>query len=124
MYVRGEPGTGRRLLANQAAGWAVQSPEIGHGQWNAQPPDVTYGVYKQSFCEPPVQCDTYYNNVQCGYYPPQPQYYRPVQMAPSRPMIPDLPCHQNQQWDYNSMCYNVDGQPCQYTNVVDLEDFM
>lgn len=72
------------------------------------------------FVYPPVQCYNYPNV-------PQPQYY-PVQERPANydqhPIYPNLPCQQTQQWDYDSMCYNVDGQPCQFTSVVDLEDFM
>lgn len=57
-------------------------------------------------------------NLLCNQIPDQQNvvYTQPVQT--------NLPCHQRPEWDYNTMCYNVDGQPCQYTNVVDLEDFM
>ncbi|KAJ2953171.1 hypothetical protein O0L34_g744 [Tuta absoluta] len=78
--------------------------------------------------EPQVQCyrDFYPQyQYQNQYYAPQVQRAPPVvQPQPIQPMFANLPCHQQQQWDYTSMCYNVGGQPCQYTNVVDLEDFM
>ncbi|XP_026315120.1 hypoxia-inducible factor 1-alpha isoform X2 [Hyposmocoma kahamanoa] len=74
------------------------------------------------FVYPPVQCYNY-PNVPL----PQPQYY-PMQERRTdyvqHPIYPNLPCQQTRQWDYDSMCYNVDGQPCQFTSVVDLEDFM
>ncbi|KAI5632574.1 hypothetical protein NE865_14722 [Phthorimaea operculella] len=81
--------------------------------------------------EPQVQCyrdfyPQYLQNPypQTQYYAPQVQPIPPVVQPQPQPMFANLPCHQQQPWDYNSMCYNVDGQPCQYTNVVDLEDFM
>ncbi|XP_045528138.1 uncharacterized protein LOC123716434 isoform X2 [Pieris brassicae] len=43
---------------------------------------------------------------------------------PAPQFIQALPCHQIQEWDYDSMCYNVGGEPCQFSSVVDLEDFM
>lgn len=125
MFASGQPIVQCSVRGQQQhPAWNGQCSMAGSGQWNFQSPDVCYGVYDQSVCEPPVQCYKNYGNDVPGYYPPQ-QYYQPVQMVPRRPpLIPDLPCHQNQQWNYNTMCYNVDGQPCQYTNVVDLEDFM
>lgn len=75
------------------------------------------------FVYPPVHCYNYPNVPQ-----PRPQYYHPVQKRRAdyvqHPIYPNLPCQQTRQWDYDSMCYNVDGQPCQFTSVVDLEDFM
>lgn len=74
------------------------------------------------FVYPQVQCNNYQNVPQ-----PRPQYYPVQEHRPDyvhHPIYPNLPCQQTPQWDYNSMCHNVDGQPCQYTTVVDLEDFM
>lgn len=126
MYVSGvEPSLSQCADMGQFpdTGWTSQCPVTGYGQWNVQPPDVCYGVYRPSFSEQPVQCHRdFYNNGQ--EYAPQ-QYHCPVQLVPSRqPMIPNLPCQQTPQWNYNSMCYDIEGGPCQYTNVVDLEDFM
>lgn len=77
------------------------------------------GQYYADQEQPPLQKD---------FYNPRP-YVLPNQVTPgfarSYPIVRDLPCHQGvQPWDYNSMCFNVDGQPCQYTDAVDLEDFM
>lgn len=61
------------------------------------------------------------NNVQCsGPINDVPRFPQ----KPASQFIQALPCRQTQEWDYNSMCYNVGDGPCQFTNVVDLEDFM
>lgn len=113
----------------EETGWNMQCPVT--GQWSRQADNVcSFGVYNGGYSNRPTQ--PYRNNpyvsyvpdtVMPHYYPQQPVYQQPVYVAP-QPLIPNLPCHQNSDWDYNSMCFNVDGQPCQYTSVVDLEDFM
>lgn len=116
--------------AFEDVGWNLQCPMS--GQWTRQPVDAqcSYGGYNPNLQSPSVQC---YRNVPfmpyghenvLPYYPAQEVYQQPVRYVPQRPMIQNLPCHQQPAWDYNSMCFNVDGQACQYTNVVDLEDFM
>ncbi|XP_075982714.1 uncharacterized protein LOC142980965 isoform X2 [Anticarsia gemmatalis] len=113
-------------------GWNMQCPMV--DQWSRQPitNQCSYGDNNSNFMSPSVQC---YRNVPSvpfahpnvlQYYPIPVQEVYPRQMsyAPSPPMVPNLPCHQQQPWDYDSMCYNVNGQPCQYTSVIDLEDFM
>ncbi|KOB79398.1 Uncharacterized protein OBRU01_00391 [Operophtera brumata] len=113
--------------AFEETGWNTQCPMS--NQWSKQLDNVcSVGVYNGNFVNRPVQChrnDPYVSyvpeNVVPQYYHPQNVYHQPRYQPP---LIPNLPCHQNQDWDYSSMCYNVDGQPCQYTNVVDLEDFM
>lgn len=114
--------------AFEEAGWNIQCPMS--NQWSKQSDNVcSVGVYNGNSVDRPLQC--YRNDPYVSYMPKNvmPQYYHPQNVYHSpryiqQPLIPNLPCHQNQEWDYNSMCYNVDGQPCQYTNVVDLEDFM
>ncbi|GBP67792.1 hypothetical protein EVAR_53788_1 [Eumeta japonica] len=55
---------------------------------------------------------------------PPPLYLHPQQAMVRRPIVPNLPCNQGvEPWNYNT-CFDVDGQPCRYTNIVDLEDFM
>lgn len=117
-------------------GWNMQSPMS--NMWGRGPSGVYVDNRLYPMRDPTVPC---YNNgtfidtpgqLRPHYFAqrpyPQPQsMYAPQMMQPAfhTPIVNDLPCHQqNQQmWDYN-MCYDVDGQPCQYTNVVDLEDFM
>lgn len=115
--------------AYEDGGWNSQCPMA--DQWSRQTVNnlCSFSDYSSNFGSPSVQC---YRNVPINpyghenvpYYPVQEVYQQPVNFVPPRPLIHDLPCHQQQAWDYNSMCYNVDGQPCQYTTVVDLEDFM
>lgn len=113
----------------EETGWSLQCPMA--SQWIKQPV-CNYNVYNSNV--PFVNSDL---SVQCynRNYPVcdnVPQYYQHIPHPPQNVFSQqhlvqnplNLPCNQNQQWDYNSMCYNVDGQPCQYTNVVDLEDFM
>ncbi|CAK1552316.1 unnamed protein product [Leptosia nina] len=73
-----------------------------------------------------TQCyNNYVREPRVQYYcPPIPNVPCVQQCYPNKQFLQALPCRQTQQWDYNSMCYNVDGEPCQFTNVVDLEDFM
>ncbi|CAH0594106.1 unnamed protein product [Chrysodeixis includens] len=111
------------------AGWGVQCPMA--GQWSRQieTSQCGYGNYNPNFKSPSVQCFRnapflpYGHDNVFPYYPPQEVYQQPVPYVPPVP-IQNLPCHQQQPWDYNNMCFDVDGQPCQYTTVVDLEDFM
>ncbi|XP_063367285.1 hypoxia-inducible factor 1-alpha-like [Cydia amplana] len=104
-------------------GWSLQCPMT--GQWSRQPVNNVAlsapSVYREI---PPVECypGNYYAP-KAQYFPPQVVYPRPIPQFQA-PVMPNLPCNQAQEWDYGSMCYNVNGQPCQYTNVVDLEDFM
>lgn len=105
----------------EETGWNMQCPMA--NQWPGQLSINNYSNYNQySDCnEIPVQC---YNR---NYYVPEnipQQYYPPVVYTTPPPIQVNLPCHQKPDWDYNSMCFNVNGQPCQYTDVVDLEDFM
>lgn len=104
--------------------WNMQCPMS--GQWPKLMNNVSsFGLYGMNFTHP-VQC---YTNDQyqpicenmSQYYP---NMYPTVVQTVQPPIMQNLPCQQSQNWDYNSMCYNVNGQPCQYTNVVDLEDFM
>lgn len=115
--------------AFEETGWNMQCP-MSH-QWSKQMGNVCSFSVHNEIVDRPVQChrsDPYSSyvpeNVIPQYYQPQIVYHPPRYIQ--QPLIPSLPCHQNQnqEWDYNSMCYNVNGQPCQYTNVVDLEDFM
>nr|XP_026489699.1 hypoxia-inducible factor 1-alpha-like isoform X1 [Vanessa tameamea] len=104
----------------EETGWNVQCPMS--NQWSRQPVDnqCNYDIYN-SFSDLSVQCydrNYYRDSVPQQYYPQRVVYTQPPSFQA------DLPCRQRQEWDYNSTCYNVDGQPCQYTNVVDLEDFM
>lgn len=110
-------------------GWNLQCPVS--GQWSKKPENVCgFGVYNQNYVKYPTQC---YRNNPYAYVPdavapvvynaPQNVYQNPMRYVP-QPMVPNLPCHEKQDWDYNNMCFNVNGQPCQYTNIVDLEDFM
>lgn len=128
MLVYGHQYPGQPAVVGQpeATAWNIQCHEMNQNQI----PDnrmCTHSGYNSNY--PTNQC---YNNdpnpysVAAPYYPPQEVYnLGDVQVGYLRqPVIPNLPCQQSQQWDYSSMCYNVDGQPCQYTNVVDLEDFM
>ncbi|XP_049877924.1 hypoxia-inducible factor 1-alpha isoform X2 [Pectinophora gossypiella] len=107
-----------------SAGW-VPCPMA--NQWHV--PMNTVNAPGVTF-DPSVQCYRSYYEPQHPepQYPQYPQQYRPyIPIQPQQqpqPIFPNLPCHQTPQWNYNSMCFNVDGQPCQYTNVVDLEDFM
>ncbi|XP_034834052.1 uncharacterized protein [Maniola hyperantus] len=128
----------------EETGWNLQCPMT--SQWSRQPVNnlCNYDVYN-GYSDLSVQC---YNRTSYIQDIPQQQYYEqnvaytqpvhqyrtnvachqiPEQRVYAQP-VPDfqtdLPCRQRPDWDYNSMCYNVDGQACQYTNVVDLEDFM
>lgn len=111
-------------------GWYVQCPM--YEQWSRQPvsEQCSYSAFNPNFVSPSVQC---FRNVPPVYLhnpnqycpvPIQEVYPRQVSYVPPAPLIPNLPCRQQQSWDYDSMCYNVDGQPCQYTAVIDLEDMM
>lgn len=105
----------------QDPGWAVQCP-MGNQWIQQQTNQYNYSRFKNYIYPMRGLSQQCYGGV---FYQDRVQGYatqiRPVQEQ----LVPNLPCNQrNQQWDYNSMCYNVDGQPCQYTNVVDLEDFM
>lgn len=97
-------------------------------QWSWQMDNMcSVGVYaNQQQCFRSVNPYSSYipNNVIPQYYAPQCPAQTPVRYVPPQPVIQDLPCRQSQAWDYNSMCFDIDGQPCQYTSVVDLEDFM
>lgn len=116
MFVYGEDQPRQRPFQEpcEAIGWNMQCSMT--NQWDRSPVNNNFGDIN-----PSVQCynRNYYDNVQ--YYPTQ-EY--PVSYVPEQRIINNLPCQQVQQWDYSNMCYNVDGQPCQYTSVVDLEDFM
>nr|XP_021192033.2 LOW QUALITY PROTEIN: hypoxia-inducible factor 1-alpha [Helicoverpa armigera] len=109
-------------------GWKKQCPMADQWSRQAMNSQCAYGDYNSS-SKSSVQC---YRNVPFvpymhenvhPYYPVH-EVYQPVSYVPPSPMIHNLPCNQEPAWDYNSMCYNVDGQACQYTTVVDLEDFM
>jgi hypothetical protein len=100
-------------------GWSSQCPMF--GQWNGQPNDMCYSAFNHNYVTS-VPC---YRNVYDETYR-SPWIHSPMKYPQTQSlMIPNLPCSLPQQeWDYNSMCYDVNGQACQYTNVVDLEDFM
>lgn len=110
-------------------GWNMQCPM--YDQWSKQ--SVTnqscYGNIDQNFASPSMQC---YKNVPLvpystvQYYPvPVPKVYpQVVNYVPQVSLLPNVPCRQQQDWNYDSMCFNVDGEPCQYTEVIDLEDMM
>lgn len=114
--------------AFEETGWSMQCPVS--SQWPRQQLGNVCGAGGSVYGNlNPGQC--YRTDAYASYAPVDvtPQYYpQNVYIPPAQfrqpPLIPNLPCHQGQQWDYSSMCYNVDGQACQYTNVVDLEDFM
>ncbi|CAG9789062.1 unnamed protein product [Diatraea saccharalis] len=120
MLVNGERPLNQCPVSSQFGdtSWGSQCPVV--GQWNVQPPDVCFSGYNQNYVGTTVPC---YRNVyeHVSYYHQVP-YQTPVQYA-RQTVIPNLPCHQ-EQWNYNNMCYDVDGQPCQYAGVIDLEDFM
>ncbi|XP_068619326.1 hypoxia-inducible factor 1-alpha-like isoform X2 [Battus philenor] len=116
------------------AGLPVQCPVVGSYEdtrWSAQCPmafqrlkqpsdDIcNYGVY----CDPYTKMSNHNSNYFVSANTPR-SYDSLVQQSAeyAMPLI-NVPC-QGLQWDYNSMCYDIGGQPCQYTNVVDLEDFM
>ncbi|XP_053614002.1 hypoxia-inducible factor 1-alpha-like isoform X2 [Plodia interpunctella] len=117
MLVNGDHGSFQPINQYEESRWNSY-PRL-EPQWPVQ------NVCNQSrdYVEPPAQCYNYVNQVP-QFYPQgyQPPVFRYVQ--PPQPIIPNLPCHQVQQWNYNTMCFDVDGQPCQYTGMVDLEDFM
>ena len=125
MLVNGESLTQRcPVVGNfEESGWSVQCPMA--NQWSGQLSNNNISNYNQysGNNEITVQC---YNR---NYYVPDniPQQfcqYQPVVYTTPPIVQASLPCHQKPEWDYTSMCYNVNGQPCQYTDVVDLEDFM
>ncbi|XP_073950650.1 HIF-1 transcription factor component sima isoform X2 [Choristoneura fumiferana] len=111
-------------------GWTLQCPVT--GQWSRQPVNNVGNLGASAsnvFREVPQPMQCYSRNYYVPenppqYFPSQIVYPRPVSHYQAAPIIPNLPCNQRQEWDYGNMCYNVNGQPCQYTNVVDLEDFM
>ncbi|XP_045452892.1 hypoxia-inducible factor 1-alpha isoform X1 [Melitaea cinxia] len=121
MLVNGEPLYERCPVVGgfEETGWNVQCPVS--NQWSRPPVNnlCNYDVYN-GYSDLAVQC--YTRNCYVQDNPPQYYQQRVVYQPPS--FQSELPCRQSQEWDYTSMCYNVDGQPCQYTNVVDLEDFM
>ncbi|CAH2045759.1 unnamed protein product, partial [Iphiclides podalirius] len=99
--------------------WSGQCPMSSQWAKQSQFHVSDYGAYRDAYMGPSMQC---YNSAYYACNTPQ-LYCGAVQRAEYAPAPLNLPCN-GQQWDYNSMCYDVDGQPCQYTNVVDLEDFM
>ncbi|KAL4708271.1 hypothetical protein ACJJTC_016320 [Scirpophaga incertulas] len=122
MFVSGErPLAPCAVMAEyRGGGWGSQCTVV--GQWNTQP-HMGFSDYQS--CQNSVP---FYRNI-CNtahYYPVSvsQQLHPPHEyLQPQQPVL-NLPCHQNQPWDYSTMCFNVDGQPCAYTDVVDLEDFM
>lgn len=124
MLVNGDRGSSQCPIAGQFEdrGLNMQCPMESY--WTGPPNNVCDGVYSSNYVDSSMQCYNYPVNVKSvPQYYPQP-HQPPVRYIPPQPIIPNLPCHQVQQWDYNSMCFDVDGQPCQYTGIVDLEDFM
>ncbi|XP_039757469.1 uncharacterized protein LOC120631873 isoform X2 [Pararge aegeria] len=148
MFVNGEPIIQRcPVVGNfEETGWNLQCPMV--SQCSRQPVNnlCNYDVYN-GYSDISVQCYNRTNYVQDNvltqqYYQQNVAYTQPVQhyqtnlschqiqgkqnvyTRPVTEFQTTLPCHQRPEWDYNSMCYNVDGQACQYTDVVDLEDFM
>lgn len=96
--------------------WMGQCPMA--SQWSKPETMCSYVYgYNEPYFKLPNQR---INDYACDYVQ---QYYGGQVQAVYPPQTLNLPC-QGQQWDYSTMCYDVDGQPCQYTNVVDLEDFM
>ncbi|XP_013139203.1 PREDICTED: endothelial PAS domain-containing protein 1-like isoform X2 [Papilio polytes] len=94
--------------------WMGQCPMA--SQWSKPETMCSYVYgYNEPYFKLPNQR---INDYACDYV-----YYGGQVQAVYPPQTLNLPC-QGQQWDYSTMCYDVDGQPCQYTNVVDLEDFM
>lgn len=121
MLVNGEPLYERCPVVGsfEETGWNMQCPVS--NQWSRPPVNnlCNYDVYN-GYSDLAVQC--YTRNCYVQDNPPQYYQQRVAYQPPS--FQSELPCRQSQEWDYTSMCYNVDGRPCQYTNVVDLEDFM
>ncbi|CAG4984758.1 unnamed protein product [Colias eurytheme] len=135
MFVNGDPLPQCPVVGPfEEIGWQTQCPVS--GQWSKPPVKNVcgYNVYSANVNGAfSTQC--YNNNVfVCDnpgfdqFYSEPPltngQHYYPRVAPHPQLMQPNLPCQQRQEWDYNSMCYNVNGTPCQFTNVVDLEDFM
>lgn len=121
----------------EETGWSAQCPMA--NQWSRSRGLHEYGVFTDNklypMSQPAIQCysnGTFFDTpgqLRSQYFMQRPhqQVYAPqmAQAVYQRPMVPDLPCNQSAQpWDYNTMCFDVNGQPCQYTDVVDLEDFM
>ncbi|CAG4931496.1 unnamed protein product [Parnassius apollo] len=108
----------------EETGWSAQCPMS--SQWSKLPlNDVSDYSIHNSDPNSGISMQCYNNNYYVCDNPPPQQYYgnRMYPQVGYGPVSLNLPCH-GQQWDYNSMCYDVNGQPCQYTDVVDLEDFM
>lgn len=122
MLVNGEPLIQRcPVVGNfEETGWNMQCPMS--NEWSRQSTVNNLCNYNQynGYSDIPVECYNRYYYVQGNVQ----QYCS--RMTYNAPIVTqaNLPCQQRPEWDYNSMCYNVDGQACQYTNVVDLEDFM
>ncbi|XP_045537896.1 hypoxia-inducible factor 1-alpha isoform X2 [Papilio machaon] len=97
--------------------WSGQCPMA--SQWS-KPENMC--IYEYGYNEPysKLTNQRFSGNYVCNYAH---QYYGSQVQTVYVPQTLNLPC-QGQQWDYNTMCFDVEGQPCQYTNVVDLEDFM
>ncbi|KPJ18057.1 Hypoxia-inducible factor 1-alpha [Papilio machaon] len=97
--------------------WSGQCPMA--SQWS-KPENMC--IYEYGYNEPysKLPNQRFSGNYVCNYAH---QYYGNQVQTVYVPQTLNLPC-QGQQWDYNTMCFDVEGQPCQYTNVVDLEDFM
>ncbi|XP_047511271.1 uncharacterized protein LOC125053762 isoform X2 [Pieris napi] len=126
MLVNGDP-----LPQDSVPGWRG---ECSNFQWT--PP--VQNIRDYNACN--VIGDYSNQRYQADYYVRDPgiQYFCPTinNVQPSVPInvcypqkpapqfMQALPCRQSQEWDYDSMCYNVGGEPCQFTSVVDLEDFM
>ncbi|XP_045502869.1 uncharacterized protein LOC123699868 isoform X2 [Colias croceus] len=135
MFVNGDPLPQCPVVGPfEEIGWQTQCPVS--SQWSKPPVKNVcgYNVYSANVNGAfSTQC--YNNNVfVCDnpgfdqFYSEQPitngQIFYPRVAPHPQLMQPNLPCQQRQEWNYNSMCYNVNGTPCQFTNVVDLEDFM
>ncbi|CAB3246213.1 unnamed protein product [Arctia plantaginis] len=103
------------MLVNGQGDAYWQNCPVGRGYedpgWNMQCP-----MYDQWSRQPATS--------QCGYVPVPKVYPQMVNYVPQVSILPNIPCRQQQDWNYNSMCFNVDGEPCQYTEVIDLEDMM
>ncbi|XP_013170729.1 PREDICTED: hypoxia-inducible factor 1-alpha-like isoform X2 [Papilio xuthus] len=97
--------------------WSGQCPM--ESQWS-KPENICSYQYGYNVPYSKLSNQSFSGNYVCNYTN---QYYGGQVQTVYAPQTLNIPC-QGQQWDYNTMCFDVDGQPCQYTNVVDLEDFM
>ncbi|CAF4799228.1 unnamed protein product [Pieris macdunnoughi] len=125
MLVNGDP-----LPQDSVPGW---SGECSNFQWTPVQNICDYNACNVigDYSNQRYQADYYVRDPGIQYFCPTVNNVQPsvpinvcYPQKPAPQFMQALPCRQSQEWDYDSMCYNVGGEPCQFTSVVDLEDFM